>query len=104
MPRADQVVGKFLDAKGDVMNRRAGWRMAGAAVLITALMVTVARAQQPTVVLSVRGIEPLLNDAEFVGGEIGQEGAKATVIELISTVTGGKGLAGIDQKKPLGMY
>ncbi len=78
--------------------------MAGAAVLITALMVTVARAQQPTVVLSVRGIEPLLNDAEFVGGEIGQEGAKATVIELISTVTGGKGLAGIDQKKPLGMY
>ncbi len=78
--------------------------MAGAAVLITAFMVTVAQAQQPTVVLSVRGIEPLLNDAEFVGGQIGQEGAKATVLELISTVTGGKGLAGIDQKKPLGMY
>jgi hypothetical protein len=78
--------------------------MIGAAVFITACMATVGRAQQPTVVLSVRGIEPLLNDAEFIGNELGQEGAKATAINLISTVTGGKGLAGIDQKKPLGLY
>lgn len=86
------------------MKRLVGWQKVSLAVLMTAVMATVVHAQQPTVVLSIRGIEPLLDDAEFIGGEVGQEGAKETVEQLISAFTGGKGLAGIDQKKPLGVY
>ncbi len=86
------------------MNRLVGWKRVSLAVLMTAAISTLAHAQQPTVVLSIRGIEPLLSDAEFIGGEIGQEGARDTAEQLIGVFTGGKGLAGIDQTKPLGVY
>lgn len=78
--------------------------MAGVAMLVTAVMATVVQAQQPTMVFSIRGIEPLLEDADFIGTEIGQTGAKETAEQLFSAFTGGKGLAGIDQTKPLGVY
>ena len=74
------------------------------AVMVTAFMGTVVQAQQPTVVFSIRGIEPLLDDAEFIGGELGQEGAKETAEQLIRNFTAGKGLAGVEQDKPLGLY
>lgn len=86
------------------MIRNAGWRILGLAVVMTAMMGAAVQAQQPTVVLSIRGIDPLLDDAEFVGGEIGQEQVKTTAESLISGFTGGKGLAGIDKTKPLGVY
>lgn len=86
------------------MKRLIGWRMAGLAVLCMAVMATVAQAQQPTMVFAIRGIDPLLDDAEFIGGEVGQEGVKDTVEQLAAAFTGGKGLAGIDRKKPLGVY
>ena len=57
------------------MNRSMGWRMTSA-VLVAALMVSMVQAQQPTVVLSIRGIAPLIDDAEFLANEAGQEGAK----------------------------
>lgn len=85
------------------MKRRMEWRFA-AAVLVTALMVTIAQAQQPTLVVSIRGIEPLLDDVDFIAAETGQEGGKAGIKELIGTFTGGKGLAGIDQSRPFGVY
>lgn len=86
------------------MKRLVGWKKVSLAVLMTAAMAVFAHAQQPTVVFSIRGIEPLLNDAEFIGGEIGQDGVKETAEQLAGAFTGGKGLAGIDQKKPLGIY
>ncbi len=85
------------------MNRTMGWRMTSA-VLVAALMVSMVQAQQPTVVLSIRGIAPLIDDAEFVAGEAGQDGAKEGIEDAINGFTGGKGLAGIDQTKPLGLY
>jgi len=39
------------------------------AVLVAALMVSMVQAQQPTVVLSIRGIAPLIDDAEFLANE-----------------------------------
>lgn len=86
------------------MKRITDWRMVGLAVLITAFMATVSQAQQPTVVFSIRGIEPLLDDAEFLGGEVGQDGVKDSAQQIAAAATAGKGLAGIDQKKPLGIY
>ena len=85
------------------MNRSMGWRMTSA-VLVAALMVSMVQAQQPTVVLSIRGIAPLIDDAEFLANEAGQEGAKEGIEDAINGFTGGKGLAGIDQTKPLGLY
>lgn len=86
------------------MIRNVGRRILGVAVLLTAVMATAVHAQQPTVVLSIRGIDPLLDDAEFIGGEVGQEGMKATAEQLLGAFTNGKGLAGIDKTKPLGLY
>lgn len=76
----------------------------GVAVLVSALMATIVQAQQPTVVLTIRGIDPLLNDAEFLGKEVNQEGIKEGVEAQIEALTGGKGLAGIDRKRPLGLF
>lgn len=78
--------------------------MAGMTVVITALMTSAADAQQPTVVLSIRGIDSVLDDAEFIGGETGREGTRDNAEQSIGAFTGGKGLAGIDQTKPLGLY
>jgi hypothetical protein len=86
------------------MIRNVGRRILGLAVLMTAVMATAVHAQQPTVVLSIRGIDPLLDDAEFIGGEVGQEDVKATAEQLLGAFTNGKGLAGIDKTKPLGLY
>jgi len=86
------------------MKRAIGWRMAGLILLVTGLMASVVQAQQPTVVFSIRGIEELLDDVDFVGEEVGQEGLKEGAEAQLMGVTGGKGLAGIDQKKPLGFY
>lgn len=86
------------------MIRTVGRRILGVAVLITAVMATAVQAQQPTVVLSIRGVDPLLDDAEFIGGEVGQEDVKATAEQLLGAFTNGKGLAGIDKAKPFGLY
>ncbi len=81
-----------------------GWRIASVAVLITAALTTAVQAQQPTVVFSIRGIDPLLDDADFLGKEVGHTGVKTAAEQLVGNFTGGKGLAGIDRKKPLGLY
>jgi hypothetical protein len=95
---------EFLNAKGKGMKRSMGCWMAGMAVVITALMTSVAAAQHPTVVLSIRGIDSVLDDAEFIGAETGRDGTREHAEQLIGAFTGGKGLAGIDTTKPLGVY
>ncbi|MBC8115535.1 MAG: hypothetical protein H7062_14210 [Candidatus Saccharimonas sp.] len=62
------------------------------------------QAQQPTVVLSLKSVDELLDDADFIGEALGQEGARETAEEFIGQFTGDKGLAGIDLEKPLGLY
>lgn len=86
------------------MRSLAGWRTFGMAVMITVVMSAVGQAQQPTTVFSIRGIDALLDDAEFIAGELDQEGIKESANQYLEGVTGGKGLAGIDRSKPLGVY
>jgi hypothetical protein len=81
-----------------------GWRIASVTLLITAVMTTAVQAQQPTVVFTIRGIDSVLDDADFLGGEAGKPGAKAGAEQILGAVTSGKGLAGVDRKKPLGLY
>jgi hypothetical protein len=84
--------------------RQTGWRSAGLSVLITAVMVSLVHAQQPTIVFSTRGIDALVEDAEFVGAEVGQNDVKEKFENFVEGLPGGKGLAGLDRSKPFGIY
>ena len=87
------------------MTRGVGWWNAGLAMFIMAVMATAGHAQQqPAVVVSVRGIAPLLDDLEFIAAQVGEAGFKDLAEQLFSSLPGGNGLAGIDQSKPLGVY
>lgn len=74
------------------------------AFVITGMMIPAVHAQQPTVVFSIRGVDPLIDDADFLASEVGQAGMKANIEQVLAGVTQGKGLAGIDRAKPLGVY
>ena len=67
-------------------------------------MVASVQAQQPTVVLSLKSVDELLDDADFIGKTVGQEGARDAAEQFLGAFTGGKGLAGVDQAKALGLY
>ncbi|MES2793294.1 MAG: hypothetical protein V4719_27030, partial [Planctomycetota bacterium] len=86
------------------MKHSIAWRVLKVAVLITVVTASAVQAQQPTVVFSIRGIDTVLDDADFLCEEVGQAGIKAAAEQFISGVTKGKGLAGIDRTKPLGVY
>jgi hypothetical protein len=85
------------------MTRIVGWRAVGVIGMMM-VMASVLHAQQPTVVVSLRGVDELLSDADFLGAEVGQPGMKGIAESLITAFTGGKGLAGVDRTKPLGFY
>jgi len=73
-------------------------------VMAFLLLVSAVPAQQPTVALTIRGIDPLLDDAEYVGQQMGRGGLKDAAESTLNIFTGGQGLAGIDRSKPLGLY
>ncbi len=59
----------------------------------------------PTVEVRIQSVNVLLDKAEYVGGLLGQEDVVIQVKELIKTLeTDGKGIEGIDPKKPFGAY
>jgi hypothetical protein len=66
--------------------------------------VSFAQSTQPTVVVAVRGIDELLNDADFLGEELGKPGMKGSAEGTLEAITGGKGLTGFNREKPLGAY
>ena len=80
------------------------WQVACLFGLLSLWMVSSVQAQQPTVVLSLKSVDELLDDADFIGEVVGQEGARETAEQFIGQFTGGQGLAGIDQEKALGLY
>lgn len=86
------------------MRRVVSWQAAWLFGLVTLWMASSVEAQQPTVVLGIKGLEELLDDADFVGEVLGQEGAKETAEQFIGAFTGGAGLAGVDREKALGLY
>jgi hypothetical protein len=59
-------------------------------------------AAEPTVVLSLKSLDELLDDADFLGEAVGQPGLKAQAETTIDALTGGAD--GIDRERPLGFY
>ena len=86
------------------MKRVLRWQAVCLFGLLSLWMVPSVQAQQPTVVLSLKSVDELLDDADFIGEAVGQEGARETAEQFIGAFTGGQGLAGVDQEKPLGLY
>lgn len=58
----------------------------------------------PTLVVQVRPIEGLLADLRFLAGLAGKEEEGGQIEGLVKSRKGAKGIAGIDDKRPWGMY
>ena len=86
------------------MKRMLSWQAALLMGLLSLWMTSPVLAQQPTVVLSLKSLDELLDDADFIGEAVGQEGARETAEQFVGAFTGGQGLAGVDLKKGLGLY
>lgn len=67
-------------------------------------LATAVDAAPPTVVISIKSIEDVLEDVDFIGENVGTAGLKAKAEQFLNDVTGGAGLSGVDQEKPLGAY
>ena len=80
------------------------WQSACLFGLMSLWMVASVQAQQPTLVLSIKSLDELLDDADYVGEAVGKEGTRATAEQFLDAFTGGQGLAGVDLEKPLGVY
>ncbi len=61
-------------------------------------------AAPPTVVVSVKSVDELLDHAELIGSSVGSEGLKDTAEQFINSLTGGAGLTAFDREKPFGFY
>lgn len=61
-------------------------------------------AAPPTVVVSVKSLDELLDDANTIGESVGQPGLKDAAEGQISALTGGDGLAGVDRERSFGAY
>lgn len=63
------------------------------------------KATEPTVELRLRSVNDLLDRGEYVAGLVGQEEPVKQARELLkSLTTDGKGIEGIDPKRPFGVY
>lgn len=58
----------------------------------------------PTVALSLKSIDELLDDADCIGEAVGQPGLKGLAQANIEGLTGGPAVDGIDRDRPLGFY
>jgi hypothetical protein len=85
------------------MKRLMGWKFA-CVMGLAIWMVAPVQAQPPTIVLSLKSVDELLDDADTVGEAIGQDGVKENAEGLIGAVTQGMGLAGVDRGQLLGAY
>lgn len=61
-------------------------------------------AAPPTVVLSIKSLDEILDDADAIGEAVGQGGLKEVAEGQINAVTNGDGLAGVDRERALGAY
>lgn len=86
------------------MKRFVGFRALCLFGMAAAIFVAPGLAAPPTIVVGVKSIDELLDDAELVGSAAGHDGLRATADSAITGVTRGMGLAGVDQEKPLGVY
>src|SRR5437016_4189912 len=80
------------------------WPAACAALFLTSGLAP-AQPKAPTVEVRLRSVNDLVDRFEFVAGLAGKEDAVKQVRELIKALgADGKGVEGIDPKKPIGAY
>jgi hypothetical protein len=78
------------------------WRYGIVALVL--VLAAFAPAQAQVAVLSVRSIDDLMSDTQYVLTIAGQEDRAKQLQGLFGALTDGKRLQGIDSKKPLGVY
>ena len=75
------------------------------ALLSSGLAAAQPKAAEPTVEVRLRSVDDLVTRFEYVAGLAGQEGLAGQVRDFIKAITtDGKGIEGIDPKKPIGVY
>lgn len=60
-------------------------------------------ALKPVAVIAIGSYEKLMQDADFIGSLVGMPGASQMAEGYLGQMTGGKGLAGLDKTKPIGV-
>jgi len=63
-----------------------------------------AQEEAPSLIVRVRSIDSLMNDAKYLLAQVGQEELGKQIDGFIKSQVGAKGLEGIDTKRPLGFY
>ena len=88
--------------------RLRSWALATVAMAITAILPSAALAQkpvEPTIEVRIRSVNDLLDKAEYIGGLVDQDEPIKQVRGLLKNLsTDGKGVEGVDPKKPFGVY
>lgn len=91
-----------------MLKRRHGFESPRTTVLgaVTAwLLVSVSVfAAEPALVVSIKSFNELLTDSLYLGNAVNQPLLGAALPGLITQITGGKGLKGLDSTKPIGAY
>ena len=80
-----------------------GLVLAVAATANSVLAQSPGNATKPIAVIGLSSYDELMQDADFIGGIVGMPGASQMADMLLTQRTGGKGLAGLDKSKPIGM-
>ena len=88
--------------------RLRSWALATLAMALAAVLPSAALAQkpaEPTIEVRLRSVGDLLDKAEYIGGLVDKdEPIKQVRLLIKSLTTEGKGVEGIDPKKPFGAY
>src|SRR5437870_10191917 len=58
----------------------------------------------PALIVRIRSLDSVIEDFNYLAAQVGKEEEAKQGIELLKERTGGKGLDGIDVKKPMGGY
>ena len=84
------------------------WALAAAALALSAVLPSAALAQkptEPTLEIRLRSVTDLLDKAEYIGKLVDKDEPVKQIRGLVQQLSeGGKGLEGIDPKKPFGAY
>ncbi|HEY3787212.1 MAG TPA: hypothetical protein VGL71_00100 [Urbifossiella sp.] len=88
--------------------RLRNWALAAAAMALAAILPGAALAQkpaEPTIEVRLRSVNDLLDKAEYIGGLVDKDEPVKQARGLLKQLsTEGKGIEGIDPKKPFGVY
>src|SRR5262249_46273437 len=58
----------------------------------------------PALILRIRSLDSIIADFSYLAAQVGKEEEAKQAVELLKERTGGKGLDGVDTKKPMGGY